>query len=280
MINWISNNKIAAALIFFVTALITISIYVQTLPNPEPIVEPEPTAVPFEFENTATPETSEETETEPEAIDEPTIDITSPTFNTLTEAIEALTVAEENNTDYDRDKFRHWVNADRDEKGCDTRDDVLIAEAQTPPDIVDSKCQIFGGEWYSKYDNIVLNNSSDLDIDHMVPLKEAWESGAWAWNNKTREAFANDLGLEYSLIAVSASSNRSKSDRDPPNWMPTNTAYKCDYLYEWVSVKTRWSLTVDEVERTFLLTETEKCIQNGYNPREVDVPIAEIVLAD
>ena len=99
---------------------------------------------------------------------------------------------------YDRDKFRHWTDADGD---CqDTRDEVLRAESL----IATSGCDITEGEWRSYYDGVTTEDPSDLDIDHMVPLAEAWDSGAKQWTKKTRERFANDLGDRRSLVAVTA----------------------------------------------------------------------------
>ena len=82
----------------------------------------------------------------------------------------------------------------------------------------------------------------------MVPLAEAWESGANDWTAARREQYANDLGFADSLIAVSASSNRSKGARDPAEWLPPTTGVHCWCAAAWVQVKTRWSLTVDQTE--------------------------------
>ena len=157
---------------------------------------------------------------------------------------------------YDRDLFRHWIDEDRD--GCDTRREVLISESATPVRI-GASCTITGGTWYSPYDGIWTTDPSDFDIDHLVPLAEAWRSGAYAWGASTRQAFANDLSNEYSLIAVSASSNRTKSDGDPDAWMPTNQEYLCEYAYMWISVKKQWSLTLDQAEMDTLLEVAMKC---------------------
>jgi putative cell wall-binding protein len=146
---------------------------------------------------------------------------------------------------YDRDLFRHWIDADRD--GCDARREVLIVESTTPVQ-VGSGCSITGGTWFSAYDGGTTTDASSFDIDHMIPLKEAWDSGAHAWTADRRQAFANDLDLAESLIAVSASSNRSKSDRDPAEWMPPRTAYHCTYVVSWISVKKAWNLSVDQAE--------------------------------
>ncbi|MFM9036651.1 MAG: HNH endonuclease family protein, partial [Actinomycetota bacterium] len=153
-----------------------------------------------------------------------------------------LRVEAEYTSGYNRDLFRHWIDADGD--GCETRKEVLIAESLEPVQ-TGSQCAILTGRWYSIYDNTETTDSSRFDIDHVVALKEAWDSGAWNWTADQRKEFANDLSEPFFLIAVSASSNRSKSDRDPAEWLPTNTAYRCDYVRIWIDVKRAWNLSVD-----------------------------------
>ncbi|MBT6400137.1 MAG: DUF1524 domain-containing protein [Verrucomicrobia bacterium] len=170
--------------------------------------------------------------------------------------IESLVVTAENPDGYNRDLFRHWVDADGD--GCDTRDEVLIAESLTQV-VIGSGCSLSGGEWFSAFDGAVATNSSSFDVDHFVPLKEAWDSGAFEWDSATRQSFANDLGYEMSLIAVSASSNRSKSDRDPADWLPPSFDYRCEYAVAWVQVKSRWSLSIDPKEKAALLGLADAC---------------------
>ena len=101
----------------------------------------------------------------------------------------------------------------------------------------------------SAFDGVETTDPSSFDVDHFVPLSEAWASGARNWDANTRERFANDLAYEMSLIAVSASSNRSKSDSDPSEWTPPASEYKCEYVFAWVNVKSRWNLSVDNGER-------------------------------
>jgi hypothetical protein len=91
-----------------------------------------------------------------------------------------------------------------------------------------------------------------LDFDHLAPLAEAWDSGASAWTPKAREAYANDLGDDRALIAVSAASNRSKSDQDPATWQPPAAGYRCTYAADWVAMKTRWRLSIDPAEQMAL----------------------------
>ena len=156
---------------------------------------------------------------------------------------------------YVRSKFTLWIDADHD--GCDTRDVVLIAEAIKKPH-VGAGCALTGGRWVSKYDGVSVTNPSGFDIDHLVPLNETWQSGAWAWNAATRKAYANDLGYA-TLIAVSAHANRSKGDQEPQDWMPARRAYACDYVSRWVAVKWRWHLAVNARERSYLGHELASC---------------------
>lgn len=165
-----------------------------------------------------------------------------------------LQVAEESfSPSYKRSAFRHWIDADSNR--CDTRREVLASESIKP-----TTCRtLAGGSWVSQFDDAKTTNSSSFDVDHMVPLKEAWESGAYAWDSTTRTSFANDLAYEHSLIAVSAKSNRSKSDRDPNNWMPPATAFQCQYVGRWIAVKHRWSLSVDSAEKSYLSQKVASC---------------------
>lgn len=167
-----------------------------------------------------------------------------------------IQTSESNSSTYKREAFIHWIDQDRD--GCDTREEVLIAESQIKAK-TGSGCSIIKGRWFSAYDNKTISSASGLDIDHMVPLKEAWESGASAWTAKEREAFANDLDFSGSLIAVSASSNRSKSDRDPGQWIPQNRSFRCEYAVQWIAVKYRWSLSADAAELSALGSMLASC---------------------
>ncbi len=173
-----------------------------------------------------------------------------------------LVVAEDNTTGYKRSLFKHWVDADKD--GCDTRAEVLIEEAVVKPKI-GPKCKLTGGEWFSSYDGKTITNASKLDVDHLVPLAEAWRSGAWKWTAAERQAYANDLDLiTKSLVAVSASVNRSKGDKDPADWLPKiGRTDLCEYIKNWVDVKWKYSLNVDVRESKKLQSELTTCFGNA-----------------
>jgi hypothetical protein len=132
----------------------------------------------------------------------------------------------------------------------------LIQEAVSLPKL-SSGCVLNGGKWISSYDALATTDYSTLDIDHMVPLSEAWRSGAWKWSPAQREAFANDLTDPRALIAVTASLNRQKSDQDPSTWMPPEN--KCLYVSNWIAIKVRYSLTVDSAEANALTSLVTQC---------------------
>ena len=203
--------------------------------NSKPTSSNAPTSSP-EPSSTPSPEV---TRTEPVSSPSPSQD------STIADLLAQLEIEAESSLSYDRDLFRHWVDADGD--GCNARREVMIAEAIVAPTI-GARCELIGGQWYSAFDGVVTKDDSSFDVDHMVPLKEAWQSGAHAWSPSRREAFANDLDLPGSLIAVSASSNRSKSDRDPVDWLPPLASFRCQYLEDWLRVKVKWELSVDQRE--------------------------------
>jgi hypothetical protein len=168
----------------------------------------------------------------------------------LRTAIASLKVAAENRSGYDRSKFPHWIDADGD--GCDTRKEVLLEEAVVKP-TRGPGCSLSGGRWYSFYDNKYWNTTSRIDIDHVVALAEAWDSGARSWTTSRRRSFANDLGDRRSLVGVTDTVNQAKGDKDPAQWLPPYQPKQCTYVRAWVAVKIRWWLTVDSAEKNALV---------------------------
>jgi hypothetical protein len=154
---------------------------------------------------------------------------------------------------YSRDRFRHWIGQGG---GCDTRERVLIRDGENV--IVGSGCRIISGTWHSYYDGLTLTSTSQVQIDHIVPLANAWRSGAKPWADERRRDFANDL-RDSQLIAVSGSSNSSKGDKGPEAWTPPRRAAWCLYSRWWVQVKRHWRLTVTRRERTELRRMVATC---------------------
>ena len=161
---------------------------------------------------------------------------------------------------YDRKAWKHWIDADRD---CqNTRHEVLIEESLTPVTFkTDKGCRVVSGSWLGSYSGEVFTDASKLDIDHLIPLKEAHESGGYAWDAARRRDYANDLSDPNTLIAVDRGLNRQKGAGDPAEWLPPNQAYQTEYAEAWVAVKRKWELTADAKEisalQAILGTEAE-----------------------
>lgn len=185
---------------------------------------------------------------------------TTPGRDTQPASIEGLAVATDMPMDgYSRGEFGDdWTYHG---SGCDTREIVLRQQAVPGTYVAGKGCAAVDGEWLSRYTSVPVTDSSDVDIDHVVPLAEAWRSGASAWPVKMREAFANDL-TRPQLWAVDASSNRSKGDRDPSAWMPDQDP--CGYAQAWIAVKSHWRLTIDPAEHAALDRTLAGC--NGATP--------------
>ncbi|WP_329043544.1 HNH endonuclease family protein (plasmid) [Streptomyces sp. NBC_00178] len=174
----------------------------------------------------------------------------------LRDAIGKISAGVEKREGYERDSFKHWV--DEDDDGCPTRAEVLIEEATKKPE-QGERCALTGGVWMSYYDEVEVTDARKLDIDHMVPLAEAWDSGAYDWTAQRRQAYANDLGADRSLVAVTARTNRSKADKDPATWLPPAETAHCTYGADWTATKLRWGLTADDTERAALLKLAGAC---------------------
>lgn len=156
---------------------------------------------------------------------------------------------------YRREEWPHW--ADVDGNGCDARQDALIAWSTVPATVNRAgTCKVIAGSWVSPYDLKASNNAGDFDVDHLVPLANAFQSGGWAWSTERRRAFANNPG---ELVVASASSNRSKGADSPDQWRPSNRDSWCAYADGWVKVKSAWGLTVTTSERDALGQMLDTC---------------------
>ena len=153
---------------------------------------------------------------------------------------------------FDRETYDHWIDEDDD---CqDTREEVLILESDPPVSFTSSSgCVIASGTWVDPYSGDTFTDPGELDVDHMVPLGNAHISGGWNWTEDRRREYANSMDDPDHLIAVSASENRSKGEKGPDEYMPSNTDYHCDYVDDWIRIKREWGLrmTVNEAEATF-----------------------------
>lgn len=153
---------------------------------------------------------------------------------------------------------RFGGSADIDRDRCRTRAEVLLSEALARP-LVREGCVFGAGRWFSRLDGVTRSLPTTLRVDRLVSPREAWRSGARGWTAGTRNRFANDLGYEPSLSAVTAAVHGAKGSSEPQRWLPPRRSARCDYLAEWVAVKWRWRLAVDKVERRFLARRLAAC---------------------
>ncbi|WP_229327913.1 HNH endonuclease family protein [Streptomyces sp. UNOC14_S4] len=177
-----------------------------------------------------------------------------PSADAVRTEVDALTVeAPHSMNGYSRAKFPHWI---KQYGQCDTREVVLSRDGTNVTQ--DSMCRATSGSWYSPYDDKSLDSASKVDIDHMVPLANAWRSGADTWTTDRRKAFANDLDNPQ-LFAVSAASNRSKGDQSPDQWAPPNTDFWCGYSRAWGHMKSIYGLKVTQPEKEKLVAMLQTC---------------------
>ena len=168
-------------------------------------------------------------------------------------SLASLTVSDQHPmTGYSRERFPHWRKTGA---NCDVRDAVLQRDGK---DVKLDGCNVTTGTWYSWYDAKTYTDPLQVDIDHMVPLANAWRSGADKWTDDKRADFANDLDRPQ-LRAVSATSNRSKGDQDPSQWKPPNAFFWCEYAKDWIMVKSYWQLSVTKNEKDALTAMLGTC---------------------
>jgi hypothetical protein len=177
-----------------------------------------------------------------------------PSKATAQTELNALTVATEGSmTGYSRDLFPHWITISG---TCNTRETVLKRDGSNV--VVGSSCAAVSGSWYSPYDGATWTAASDVDIDHIVPLAEAWRSGASSWTTSKRQSFANDLAHPQ-LIAVTDNVNQAKGDQDPSTWQPPLTSFRCTYSKMWIGSKHYWALKLQSGEKTALQAALNTC---------------------
>ncbi|MYC29396.1 MAG: DUF1524 domain-containing protein [Chloroflexi bacterium] len=181
---------------------------------------------------------------------------------------------------YSRMDWKHWVDVDGD---CqDTRAEVLIAESSAATAFAsDRGCRVIAGSWSGLYTGRRFSDAAELDIDHLVPLKNAHLSGGWRWDAERKEDYANSMEANYHLVAVYKGENRAKGARGPEEWQPPDESYHCLYALQWIGVKAAWGLTATAAEWSALEEMLSKCdapisIGDGASQVEFEAALARL----
>lgn len=175
-------------------------------------------------------------------------------------SLEGINIAPTQNRDtYKRAAFgQRWADTDR--NGCDTRNDILARDLTNIGYKAGSNCVVTSGVLADPYTGVNINftksKASMVQIDHVVALAEAWESGAWSWDETKRTAFAND---PENLLAVDGPANQAKGAKDAAGWMPANKAYTCTYAQKQVHIKQKYGLNADQAEADALAKALASC---------------------
>lgn len=169
---------------------------------------------------------------------------------------------------YDRSEWKHWIAAG---SSCwNVREEVLSRDAVSGSVVYLDKsgketksksqaCSIKSGKWEEPYTGKTVTDPKKLDIDHMIPLSYAAQHGGQAWSASKKESYANYLNNSYHLVASDAGANRTKGDKGPSQWMPSNKAYQCTYATNWVLIATQWNLSVDPADQKKLKSVLASC---------------------
>lgn len=185
------------------------------------------------------------------------------------DSLEGIEIVPEVDAEYDRDAmYGGWAEED-----CqDTRAQVLAAESLVPVTYNEAGCGVTLGLWYDPFTGRTFTDPTfgKVQIDHLVPLKEAHQSGAHAWTDEKRRHYTNDMENPGHLIAVHGGTNGSKGCRDPGEWMPPNLGFYCAYVEAWLGVKRKWDLTMDEQEAAAIREIFEDCDDPDVRPNTGD----------
>ena len=225
------------------------------IPTPQPQGTPESTAA------TATPTPASSTEaatsmpTQQPTTDAPPSAARPATTLAITVAPIPTDIAE-----YNRSQWKHWADENGD---CqDARQEVLISESLVEVTFEsERKCRVETGRWYSAFTGTYVEAPGDLDIDHLVPLKNAHDSGGRAWSSDRKQEYANYLGDSDHLIAVTKGANRSKGAKGPEEWRPPDEGYWCQYATDWTEVKMEWGLTMTQIETEAVIEMLDTCVE-------------------
>ncbi len=176
---------------------------------------------------------------------------------------------------YDRlGQFGRWINDANDDVCYNTRAKVLVRDAIDTVSFKDNNhCVVDQGAWKDPYTTATFTTASEVQIDHLVPLKNAYLSGAHKWSFRARCLYANYLGYDFHLISASGTENMRKGDRAPDRYMPPEESYACTYVRNWLSVKMLWglSMTISETDAIRQIMVDENCSLTKFRMSDVEL---------
>lgn len=169
--------------------------------------------------------------------------------------------------------FGTWIRGHNDNRCLNTRGLILERDSQSSVSYSSDGCTVQAGLWQDPYAGRTYTNAADIQIDHFVPLKNAYISGAAGWTSKKRCLYANYMGNEFHLLPVLGRENMRKSDKSPATYMPPNAAYRCQYLNQWLKVKMIWSMNLssDEARRITELAQENHCDPTSFRYSETEL---------
>ena len=161
-------------------------------------------------------------------------------------------------TGYARSQFPHWSDPDR--NGCDARNDTLKRDLTNITYKVGTRdCKVIAGQLLDPFSGKVITFSATkavIDVDHVVALSNAWQTGAAYFDKNKRSQIAND---PLNLLAVDAKLNRKKGDGDAATWLPPNKTFRCEYVGLQIAVKAKYGLWVTAAEKTAMEKILQAC---------------------
>jgi hypothetical protein len=176
---------------------------------------------------------------------------------------------------YNRKKhFGGWVSDPNDNSCFNTRAQILERDSQTPVQTsLTNRCLVAKGTWEDPYTGEIITEASDIQIDHVVPLKQAYITGGFGWNKQKRCLYGNFTKTKYHLLSVKGHENMKKSDKTPAEYLPPNATYVCEYIHNWLKIKLAWRLVLGSEEGQAI----NKILKEyDCNPRQIKISEREL----
>jgi Protein of unknown function (DUF1524) len=157
---------------------------------------------------------------------------------------------------YVRKEWKHW--SDRDKNCLNTKEEILKARSKSIVLTSKKGCRIKSGSWDDYYYPETINDMKQIDVDHLIPLKHAYDTGGANWSPEKKEQFAND---PENLVITDKKYNRQKGAKGIDQWLPINKEYACKYVKDWIKVKMKYGLRMDEPEKLTISAIQGSCVK-------------------